>query len=116
MLTDLSIQEMKFCIREGIQGIPVHMLRKVMDDQTTCRDVPYLQWNSPDISSKNVLENLMLFHVAYHCSASYLIFKSSVHFQVISRLIVSAPPCSIQTLWAGAAINRAVGVARSTDR
>ena len=36
----------------------------------------------------------MVFHVAYHCSASYdLIFDQSVHFQVINHLIVSAPPC-----------------------
>jgi hypothetical protein len=35
----------------------------------------------------------MLFHVAYHCLASCdLIFNERVHFQVINRLIVSAPP------------------------
>jgi hypothetical protein len=35
----------------------------------------------------------MLFHVAYRFLASYdLIFNYSIHFQLINRLIVSAPP------------------------
>ena len=40
----------------------------------------------------------MLFHAAYRCLAGYdLIFNQSVHFQVIIRLIVSAPPYTITT-------------------
>ena len=49
---------------------------------------------------KKWLENVMLFRVAYRCLASYdLIFSWSVHFQVINRLIVCAPPCTY-TVWA----------------
>jgi hypothetical protein len=41
----------------------------------------------------------MLFHVPYHCLASYdLIFNESVHFHIINRLIVSAPPCTSNLL------------------
>ncbi|GFG35481.1 hypothetical protein Cfor_00547 [Coptotermes formosanus] len=47
--TGQSVTDLKDCIREEIQGIPVNMLRRVSHGQcqTTCRDVPYLQWSAP---------------------------------------------------------------------
>jgi hypothetical protein len=45
-----------------------------------------------DIFFKKWLENVMLFHVAYHCLAGFdLIFNWSVHFQVINRLNCFCP-------------------------
>jgi hypothetical protein len=45
-----TVQERKDCIREEIQGIPVNMRRKVMDNvrRRVEKRAPYLQWSSPD--------------------------------------------------------------------
>jgi hypothetical protein len=73
-----TIRELKDCIREEIQGIPVNMLRKVMVNVRQCAEM-CLTANGAhlsDIIFKMWLENVMLFHVAYHSLASYdLIFN-----------------------------------------
>ena len=69
---------MKDYIREEIQEIPVNMLRKVMDNvrQRAEMCVKYNGAHLSDIFIKKWLENVMLFHVAYHYLASYyLIFN-----------------------------------------
>jgi hypothetical protein len=43
-----TMQKLKDCIREEIQGIPVNMLRRVMDNVRQRADMPYLKWNSPE--------------------------------------------------------------------
>jgi hypothetical protein len=73
-----TIQELKDCIQEEIQRIPVNMLRRVMDNVRQCAEMCLTSNGAhlSDIIFKKLLENVMLFHVAYHCLASYdLIFN-----------------------------------------
>ena len=73
-----TVQELKDCIREKIQGMPVNMMRKVMDNIRQRAKICLTSNGAhlSDIIFKKLLENVMLFHVAYHCLAGYdLIFN-----------------------------------------